>query len=88
MVMLESNFARQMVVLVAVFYAAVMGMLLLRASRCPRCKSLLSTRDVRIGRATITVPWYFRSTCRRCGWDESSQQDVSTQTGLQEQSPR
>jgi uncharacterized protein with PIN domain len=72
MVMLESNLARQIVVLVAVFYAALMGILLLRASRCPQCKSLLSTRALRIGRAKITIPWYFRPTCRRCGWSESN----------------
>lgn len=72
MVTLESNLARQMVVVLALLYAAVMGILLIRASRCPRCKALLSTRDVRIGRSKITLPWFFRPTCGRCGWHEST----------------
>lgn len=69
-VTLESNFARQMVVVVAVLYAAAMGIVLLRTSRCLRCGSLLSIRDIKLGQTTITVPWFFRPSCQRCGWVE------------------
>lgn len=85
---LPNNDARLAAVVVAVVYAAVIGVLIVRASRCPQCKSLLSTRDLRIGRAKITVPWYFRSTCRRCGWSEALQSGASNQADFQEQSPR
>ena len=70
MVSLESNSARQMMVVVAVFYAAAMGVWLLRSSRCLRCGHLLSTRDLKMGQSKITVPWFFSPSCRRCGWKD------------------
>ena len=60
-VLLESNSARLM---------TAMGIVLLRTSRCLRCGSLLSIRDIKFGQTTITVPWFFRPSCQRCGWVE------------------
>jgi hypothetical protein len=86
MAMLESNDARLAVAALAVVYAVAVNFWLLRANRCPGCGSLLSTRDLRLRGAKITVPWFFRSTCRRCGWSESSAQGAASTTDSDERS--
>ncbi len=69
-VLLESNSARLMTAMGGVIYAAVIAIWIFRCSPCPKCGSLLSTRDIKLGQTTITVPWFFRPSCQRCGWVE------------------
>ena len=85
-VLLESNHARLVVVAVALAYAVAVNFWLLRANRCPACGSLLSTRDLRIGGTKITVPWFFRPRCSRCGWSESTPPGAGKQPQPEEHS--
>jgi len=88
MALLESNDARLVAAALAIVYAVAVNFWLLRANRCPGCGFLLSTRDLRLRGAKITVPWFFRPTCSRCGWSESSPEDVGSATDAQEHSAR
>jgi hypothetical protein len=68
--LLESNDARKVAVAFALVYAVAITLWIFRDSRCPRCRSLRSTRDIKFGQTTITVPWFFSPSCQRCGWVE------------------
>ena len=69
-VMLESNSARLAVVGVVAVFSVVIASVVLKSSRCPQCGSHLSTRDLGRGQTKVTVPWFFRSSCGRCGWQD------------------
>lgn len=88
MAMLESNSGRLAAAALALLYAVSVNFWLLHANRCPGCGALLSTRDLRLRGVKITVPWFFRPTCGRCGWSESSAKGAGDPTEPQEHSVR